>query len=139
MSTSFPVVQLDSTVFPSEEKTISVEADPVYGGAHHYHAQNCLGFNDGKTDYQQHPSENTPDDSYQTIQFVQKADDGTITPGLQSEQLVLILLDRHEKLNARFPSPQNEEMIAGLKAFLNACEQRVKDRMERGVMGNLAK
>lgn len=73
------------------------------------------------------------------IQFIQKLDDGTVIPGLQSEQLVLMLIDRHKKLNARFPSAQNEKMIQGLEMFLDASRERVEDRMNRGVMGDLKK
>ena len=73
------------------------------------------------------------------LTVIQKNDDGSIVPGVQSEQLVYVLLDRHEKLNARFPSAQNEKMIAGLRMFIEACEERVKERIERGVMGELKK
>jgi hypothetical protein len=122
--------KLNATVFPSDDKTISVEDDNIYGGAHKYEIQNCIGFNDGKTQYVE---------SSQQIQFVQKNDDGTMVPGLQSEQLVLVLLDRHKKLNARFPSVQSKKMIDGLELFLLACEERVQERMQRGVMGELKK
>jgi hypothetical protein len=122
--------ELEKTVFPSEEKTVSVMDCTEYGGAHNYTIKNCLGFNDGKTQY---------DTTEQIIQFVHKANDGKITPGVQSEQLVIALIDRHEKLNARFPSPQNEKMLAGLKMFLDACQERVQERIDRGVMGNLQK
>lgn len=131
--TTQPIImkkELEKTVFPSEEKTVSVMDCQEYGGAHNYTLKNCLGFNDGKTQY---------DTTEQTIQFVHKADDGIVTPGLQSEQLVIALIDRHEKLNARFPSPQNEKMLAGLKMFLDACQERVQDRMKREVMGDLKK
>lgn len=121
---------IDAVVYPSDEPTISVVDDETYGGAHCYVIRECLGFNDGKTQYI---------DTEQVVRFVQKNDDGTIIPGLQSEQLVLALFDRHEKLNARFPSEQNAKMIAGLRMFLEACEERVKNRMERGVMGELKK
>ena len=117
-------------VYPSDEPTISVVDDAIYGGAHCYVIRECLGFNDGKTQYVE---------TEQVVRFVQKNDDGTMIPGLQSEQLVLALLDRHEKLNTRFPSEQNAKMIAGLRMFLEACEERVKNRMERGVMGELKK
>lgn len=122
--------EIEGVVYPSEEKTIMVEDDPIYGGAHHYVIKNCKGFNDGKTEYV---------DSKHSIQFVQKLEDGTVIPGLQSEQLVLVLLDRAIKLNARFPSIQNETMISGLNIFLQACRDRVEDRMNRGVMGDLKK
>ena len=124
------VKPIDAVVYPSDEPTISVVDDATYGGAHCYVIRECLGFNDGKTQYVE---------TRQVIRFVQKNDDGTMIPGLQSEQLVLALLDRHEKLNARFPSEQNAKMIAGLRMFLEACEERVKNRMERGVMGELKK
>jgi len=71
---------LDALVFPSEEKTITVEDDPIYGGAHHYLVQNSLGFSNGKAEY-------IPEGH--VIQFVQKNDDGSMIPGLQSEQLAL--------------------------------------------------
>lgn len=123
-------VLLDSCVFPSEEKTIQAVYDETYGGAHCYIIRECLGFADGRTSYV---------NSEQVIQFIQKLDDGTVIPGLQSEQLVLALIDRHKKLNARFPSAQNEKMIQGLEMFLEASRERVEERMNRGVMGELKK
>lgn len=121
---------IEAKVFPSDENTIEVEDDAIYGGAHNYRILNCMGFSDGKTQYH---------DTVQTVQFVQKNDDGSMTPGLQSEQLVYVLLDRAKKLNARFPSEQNEKMIYGLGMFLDACRERVLDRINRGVMGDLKK
>lgn len=122
--------QLNYTVFPSKQETIAVEEDAIYGGSHKYEIDNCRGFNNGETEY---------DESKQTVQFIQKNDDDSIVPGLQSEQLVYVLLDRHEKLNNRFPSAQNEKMITGLKMFIEACEERVQERIDRGVMGELKK
>lgn len=121
---------IEAKVFPSDENTIEVEDDEIYGGAHNYRIINCMGFSEGKTVYH---------NTIQSIRFVQKNDDGTITPGLQSEQLVLMLIDRQQKLNARFPSSQNEKALAGLRMFLEAQEERVRDRMDRGVMGDLKK
>lgn len=100
----------------------------IYGGAHCYAIQHSEGFSDGKAKYV--PVETR-------IQFVQKNDDGSVINGVQSEQLAYILLDRAIKLNNRFPSPQNEKQIAGLRMFLEGCEERVRDRMNRGVMGDL--
>lgn len=128
-----PVVEkvtLDGCVYPSEEKTIRVVYDETYGGAHCYIMRECLGFADGVTSYT---------GNEQVVQFIRNLDDGTVIPGIQSEQLALVLLDRHKKLNARFPSPQNEKMITGLEMFLEACKERVQGRMERGVMGKLEK
>jgi hypothetical protein len=120
-----------SSVFPSDISTVIVhDEDDAYGGAHKYSFTNCLGFSAGETQY-------AP--STQTIQFVQKQDDGNVIPGLLSEQLVIALIDRQKKLNARFPSPHSAKAIAGLELFLTAQRERVEERLQRGVMGQLAK
>lgn len=121
---------LDATVFPSKERTIAVEPDDIYGGAHRYIINHSLGYDSTGAVY-------TKDTS--VIQFVRKNDDGTIVSGLQSEQVVLALLDRTKKLNGRFPSEYNKKMIEGLEMFLEACKDRVQDRIDRGVMGKLEK
>ncbi|MEI7424449.1 MAG: hypothetical protein WCK18_20275 [Prolixibacteraceae bacterium] len=128
--TQIEMKQLEFKVYPSEELTITVEDDDIYGGAHKYEAKNSIGFNNGVAQYVE---------STTTILFVQKNDDGSMIPGLQSEQLALILLDRCVKLNNRFPSDYNAKMIAGLNTFLDACAERIKDRIDRGVMGELKK
>ncbi|WP_159461422.1 hypothetical protein [Dysgonomonas massiliensis] len=51
----------------------------------------------------------------------------------------MALLDRAKKLNGRFPSEYNKKMIEGLEMFLEACKDRVQDRIDRGVMGKLEK
>lgn len=117
-------------VFPSEQSTVSVVPDADYNGAHRYVFQNSIGYQNGKPEYV---------DGFQFIQFVQKNEDGSMIPGVQSEQLILAILDRTKKLNARFPSPENLTMIYGLEMFLEACEKRIRDRMTRGVMGDLKK
>lgn len=121
---------LDAKVFPSDEQTISVEPDNDYNGAHEYTFMNCAGFSDGKTQYV---------DSVQHINFVKKEEDGSMTPGLQSEQILYALIDRHVKLNNRFPSEYNEKMIAGMQMAIDAMEERVQDRIDREVMGDLKK
>lgn len=122
--------ELESTVFPSKEKTLSVIKDDDYNGAHVYYAMNCNGFKDGNTEYV---------GTEQQIRFVMKKDDGSIIPGLQSEQLILILIDRHKNLNDKFPSKFNEDLIAHLEGALAAQKARIVDRIDRGVMGNLKK
>lgn len=122
---------LEQTVFPSKSQTIIChDSDDIYGGAHRYSFTNCLGFSNGETQYEP---------SSQEIQFVQKKDNGTVIPGLQSEQLVIALIDRQKKLNARFPSSHSDKAIKGLEMFLEACRERVEERMQRGVMGDLKK
>ncbi len=120
----------NGVVYPSTETTIAVEEDVDYGGAHKYSIKNCTGFKDGKTEYV---------NSEQTIQFIQKNEDGSIIPGVQSEQLILMLIDRHKKLNRKFPSEQFHKMLQGLNLFLTASQERVDERVSRGVMGDLKK
>jgi len=123
---------LPFTVFPSDKLTIMVDdlIDPDYGGAHSYQFQNSRGFNNGRAEYE---------DSYQTINFVMKREDGSMMAGVQTEQLLIALIDRHNKLNAKFPSREGALAITKMQEALHWLEQRVKDRMERGVMGDLKK
>lgn len=125
------IKELNYFVYPSDIKTISVDDDDIYGGAHNYYINKCLGYNNGETQYLR--------DEIVEISFIKKLDDGTIVPGLQSEQLALVLLDRAYKLNNRFPSDQNKKMVDGLTMFLEACQERVQDRIDRNVMGELKK
>jgi len=128
LGSDLPSLLTDLMVFPSDVPTIGVYQDKDYGGAHQYKIQECAGFSDGKTQYV---------DSYQVLHFVKKEADGSMTPGLQSEQILLALIDRHKKLNARFPSPFNDDMIAGMENAVDAMVRRVESRIERGVMGEL--
>lgn len=121
---------LEQSVYPSQQPTVHVHEDDIYGGAHRYEFTDCYGFEKGQTQY---------GEGRQVLQFVRKQDDGTIIPGAQSEQIVIALLDRQEKLNARFPSPFSEKAIRGLRMFLEAQQERVDDRLKRGVMGELKK
>jgi hypothetical protein len=120
---------LVETVYPSDQRTIAVRHDDTYGGAHDYEFQNSLGHVDGKPLYH---------DSTQKIQFVMKTETGMV-PGLQSEQLLIALIDRHKKLNAKFPSREGSLAIAKMEEALHWLEARVKERVNRGVMGQLKK
>jgi len=122
--------ELNETVYPSNEKTLSVIREDEYDGAHVYYARNCNGFENGKTGYVT---------TEQQIRFVKKSKDGSVIPGLQSEQLLHILIDRHKKLNAAFPSEFNEDFIAHLEGALQSQRNRVDDRINRGTMGKLEK
>lgn len=118
----------DLTVYPSKTETIEVLPDDGFSGAHKYRARMCAGFVNGKTKYV---------DATDTIQFVHKKEDGTVIPGWQNEQLVLIMIDRIKKLNEKFPCEQNAKQIAALQDCLDACQERIDDRLERNVMGDL--
>ncbi|MGM9533566.1 hypothetical protein [Intestinibacter sp.] len=122
----------DLIIYPNTKSTIEVVPTDGYNGAHRYRVQLSTGFNSKKNTYDYV-------DKTTTIQFVQKNDDGSIIPGLQSEQLALILLDRVKKLNERYPSPYNDIQIEGLTMYLQACSDRVEERINRGVMGKLEK
>lgn len=124
------IEQLPCLVYPSKETTIAVAPDADYGGAHKYTIINSLGHVKGKPKY---------DGSSQEIQFVQKDKDGDMTAGLQSEQLLLVLIDRHKKLNAVFPSREGALAITKMEEALHWLEARVKERTERSVMGDLKK
>lgn len=124
------VVQLNKVVFPSDVPTIAVSLDLDYGGAHEYHFIESLGHENGKPKYA---------GSEQKIRFVQKDLDGTVIPGLQSEQLLLALIDRHKKLNTKFPSREGSLAITKMEEALHWLEARVKERTARGVMGKLEK
>jgi hypothetical protein len=127
---------LSKTVFPSKESTIfSIETGDVEygeGGAHKYGFINCFGFNP--------ETKNTVyTANYQTISFVQKLSDGEMSEGAQSEQLLICLIDRHKKLNAKFPSREGSLAITKMEEALFWLEARVKERMDRDVMGELKK
>jgi hypothetical protein len=122
--------QIFQTVFPSDQYTIQVEEDEDYGGAHLYEMTNSIGFNKGKTEYV---------NSFQTIQFIQKNEDGSIVEGLLSEQLLIVLIDRHKKLNNRYPSREGALAITKMEQALQWLEARIKERIVRDVMGELKK
>jgi hypothetical protein len=121
-------------VYPSEKNTVFAltNDDDVYGGAHVYRGVPCGGFENGETVYDETVF-------LPILQFVKKNPDGTTTFGWQSEQLVLALIDRHEKMNAQFPSEQHAEQMQCLRRFLELCKERIDDRIPRGVMGKLEK
>ena len=120
---------LNQKVFPSSEKTIIVTNDEDYGGAHKYSFIDSLGHQNGEPVYDFH--------QMQTVQFVQKNIDGTMTPGVQSEQLLIALIDRHKKLNVKFPSREGALAITKMEEALHWLEARVKERLDRNVMGEL--
>ena len=128
---------LEATVFPSDVKTIATcQTDDEYGGTHAYYIRRCTGFKVGETIYSD-TGEFVRD--WTTIQFVQKFENGFLIPGLQNEQLIIVLKDRIKKLDAKFPHPENQNMLKALDDFLEASKRRVQERMDRGVMGELKK
>lgn len=121
-------ILLDARVFPSHERTIVslVAKGDGFRGAHNYDIKPMLRYEGGAV----YGAEGMP------ITFIKKNDDGTWQPGLQSEQLLLLLLDRHEKLNSVFPTGGHNEFRHHLIKALECLEYRVRERTERGVMGD---
>jgi hypothetical protein len=118
------------SVFPSDEISVWVLPDEDYGGAHEYYFMSSLGHVDGQPVYK--------DGEVSRISFVKKEESGMVA-GLQSEQLLIALLDRHRKLNAKYPSSNGEMMILHIERALLSLKARVQDRLSRGVMGELKK
>jgi hypothetical protein len=125
---------IEAKVYPSPVNTIRVaDTGNKYGGAHHYIINPM-----GRYSQERKCPEYLTD--YGEIVFVKKDEvTGEFTPGYQTEQLLLVLLDRHEKLSKVFPSDTDDEFIAHLNGALGALESRVRDRESRGVMGQLKK
>jgi len=124
------VEQLNKTVYPSDVRSIAVATDDEYGGAYKYMFIESLGHENGIPKYA---------GSEQSIQFIKKDLDGTVTPGLQDQQVLLALIDRHKKLNGKFPSREGALAITKMEEALHWLQARVTERIERGVMGDLKK
>lgn len=124
--TETPFALLHETVFPSEDATIKFRDTPR--GCDEYTINEMIGFDKEK---------NRPvyGNSTQTIRFVHSNVQQGMNYGLQSEQLVLMLIDRTRKLNKQLPSPHSAKMIAGLEVFMDACRERFEERIKAGVAG----
>ena len=125
---------LKKTIYPSDQKTIYVSnTEDEYGGAHSYSVKYAAKFN-----------EQTKQIDYNLgkavkLDFLKKNEDGSWNEGLQSEQLLLVLINRHEKLNAKFPSKDGSRAITHMKKALWYLEKRTKEREGRKVVGELKK
>jgi hypothetical protein len=117
-------------------------------GCHTYYLLDCLGWDNekGKTAFViencTDPGNNVVvngDLCIQAIRFVQKSTDGSLMPGVTSEQLLNLLEHRHVQMNVAFPSGQNQEFLMHIRAARDLLAERVKDRVNRGVMGDLKK
>ena len=111
---------------------VFVIPDNDYGGAHDYIALACEGW-DSENECSKFTERVIP------VSFCKKEQDGTMVGGLQTEQLLLILIDRQIKLNDKFPCDENIEAIRCLKEALDWQQERVRARVSRGVMGQLKK
>lgn len=121
------------SVYPSETPTVfclDSETDTRYGGAHVYRLQNHLGYNPEKKEVE-------IGQLSQLLQFCKKEEGGEVVPGVFTEQLLIVAIDRTRKLGAAFPDPNNVEALQHLEAALNCFKARVDRRVAAGVMGKL--
>ena len=117
------------SVYPSNVETIEFMNDD-FNGAHRYRIKLSRGYNQTKkrVDYS---------DKKLVIQFIQKNADGSVIPGLQDEQLILVMMDRLKKLDAKFHSDTVTKKMKALQDYLDACKERIDERLGRGVYGEL--
>lgn len=117
------------SVYPSNVETIEFMNDD-FNGAHRYRIKLSRGYNQTKkrVDYS---------DKKLVIQFIQKNADGSVIPGLQDEQLILVMMDRLQKLDAKFHSDTVTKKMKALQDYLDACKERIDERLGRGVYGEL--
>ena len=117
------------SVYPSNVETIEFMNDD-FNGAHRYRIKLSKGYNQTKkrVDYS---------DKKLVIQFIQKNADGSVIPGLQDEQLILVMMDRLQKLDAKFHSDTVTKKMKALQDYLDACKERIDERLGRGVYGEL--
>lgn len=125
---------IKSNFFGHKEDNLSVDTsiDPALypGGGHVYELRESAGWdNDNQcTKFV---------DSAQTIHFVRKNLEGELSPGVTSEQVIQMLIHRHEELDKAFPSKENKRCVEHLKQALHQLEERAKVRVQRGVIGEL--
>lgn len=77
----------------------------------------------------------------QVIQFIEKTpiDDGgnlrTVNDGTTNEEVLKVLIDRMNSMQAKFPCRENAIVVTKLEESLMWLEKRTADRKSRGVEG----
>ena len=76
----------------------------------------------------------------QELQFIQKELDRlgnfvTVSNGTTNEEVLKVLIDRMQSLNAKMASRENAIVITHLETALLWLEKRTRDRQARGVEG----
>lgn len=116
--------------FPSSFVSVKGLKEPDYDEpAHKFIVTPSLGFENGESVWAL--------GGQMTLQFVKKLEDGTVIPGLQTEQLLRITLMRHTAFQKKFPSKENACFITHIQEALFWLQERVQERIDRGVMGKL--
>jgi len=82
----------------------------------------------------------------QTIQFIEKepvasgsTELKTVNDGTTNEEVLAMLIDRMQSLQAKFPCRENAIVITNLEESLMWLEKRTADRKKRGVEGKQIK
>jgi len=82
----------------------------------------------------------------QTIQFIEKvpASEGstelvTVNDGTTNEEVLAVMIDRMQSLQAKFPCRENAIVITNLEESLMWLNKRTADRETRGVEGKQIK
>lgn len=82
----------------------------------------------------------------QTIQFIEKVplierrpELGTVNDGTTNEEVLKVLIDRLNSMQAKFPCRENAIVITHLETGLLWLEKRTADRKARGVEGKAVK
>ena len=71
----------------------------------------------------------------QKLQFIQREEGKIVVPGCQNEDVVALLIDRLNHLNAKFPCRENALAITKFQEGLHWLQERTRKRMEQGVEG----
>ena len=82
----------------------------------------------------------------QILQFIEKepievgsAELKTVSDGTTNEEVLKVLIDRLQTLQAKFPCRENAIVITNLEESLMWLEKRTEDRKARGVEGTQTK
>ncbi|MDB4312112.1 hypothetical protein N9937_01650 [bacterium] len=82
----------------------------------------------------------------QVIQFIEKVpeftgstDLTTVNDGTTNEEVLAVLIDRMQSLQAKFPCRENAIVITNLEESLMWLNKRTSDRKTRGVEGKQVK
>jgi hypothetical protein len=67
------------------------------------------------------------------ITFIKRVDGKLIHNGTTNEELLEVLLDRTEALQAKFPCHENEVAINGMRLALHSFNERTRLRVTQGV------
>lgn len=112
---------LDYTIYPSDEKCISVKNDENSNNT--YYIKKSLGYINNKIMYIDEEVE---------LPFVQYYENDEVRAGLQEEQLIYVLMDRVIKLNNLNPNEKIcSKKLRALREYLKACKLDIDNLINR--------